>query len=211
MRRTRIKVCGMTQVHQVEQAVEMGVDAIGVILHAESPRTISLSQARSIREVVPEFVSLVGVFVDAPDSLVQRTIEQVGIDLVQYHGQESCSVIDSLGAKHIKAIRAQTLEQVLDTVKGYPNTQTFLLDPYVEGQHGGTGQTLDASLWPNNAMSNKNFILAGGLSDLNVKERVRALKPYAVDANSGLEDSPGSKNIERLARFINEVKLADSE
>lgn len=211
MTRTRIKVCGMTDVTQVEQAVALGVDAIGMILHADSPRQISLDEAVAIRKVVPEFVSLVGVFVDAPDSKVKQYVEEAELDIIQFHGQEDTTRLQAHACRHIKAIRAQSAEQVKRSIELYPDTRTFLFDPFVDGQHGGTGKLLDPSVWPRETNSPHRFILAGGLSEKNVFDRIRLLRPFAVDVNSGIEDGPGHKNINRLQEFINQVRDADAE
>ena len=199
----------MTDVDQVEHAVSQGVDAIGVILHANSPRKISLEQARLIRASVPAFVSLVGVFVDADHAQIERMIDLVGLDMIQLHGCETESFALSLSRPYIKAVRAQSRAQVLKDCAMYPSASGLLLDPYVEGQHGGTGRPLEMSLWPNDAQSDA-FILAGGLSPQNVGERIRQLSPYAVDLNSGVENSPGRKDPDLVAQAVREVRNADS-
>ncbi len=213
VRRTRIKVCGMTRVDDVQHAVTRGVDAIGMILHANSPRTISLDQAALIRQAVPAFVSLVGVFVDADRRFVEQAIDQAGIDLVQLHGDETEQQGQDLSRPYIKAIRAKSAEQVNHDCSLFPSAQAILLDPYVAGQHGGTGQELSLDLWPKERSSNnggQSLILAGGLSPENVADRITALAPYAVDMNSGLERSPGVKDRALVELAINEVQRADS-
>ena len=198
--RTRIKVCGMSQPENVSAAVACGVDAIGMILHADSPRTISLEQAQAVRSVVPAFVSLVGVFVDCDAEKINRYCEQASLDLVQLHGSESNGFGKQLSRPFIKAIRAQSKDQLNEQVQQYPDARALLLDPYVKGQHGGTGKQLDLTLWPVN--SEQPLILAGGLSNENVKGAVQAVSPFAVDLNSGIEDSPGLKNINLLEQAI---------
>ncbi len=198
--RTRIKVCGMSQPDNVRAAIDCGVDAIGMILHASSPRKISLEQAQAIRQVVPAFVSLVGVFVDCDAQKINYYSEQIGLDLVQLHGNENNELGCSLQRPFIKAIRAQSVEQINKEVINYPNARALLLDPYVKGQHGGTGKQLDLQLWPVNA--SQPLVLAGGLSNVNVREAVQSVSPFAVDLNSGIEDSPGVKNIDLLSLAI---------
>lgn len=213
VRRTRIKVCGMTRVDDVEHAVSQGVDAIGMILHAKSPRTISLDQAALIREAVPAFVSLVGVFVDAEHSFIEQAIGHTGIDLIQLHGNETEQDGRALSRPYIKAIRARSAEQVAEDCKLFPSAKAILLDPYVAGQHGGTGRALPLDLWPQEHSSNhaaQSLILAGGLSPENVADRIGALGPYAVDMNSGLERSPGIKDRILLEQAFNEVQRADN-
>lgn len=207
--RTRIKICGMTDVTQVEHAVSLGVDAIGVILHANSPRVIALDQAKLIRDVIPAFVTLVGVFVDADRDQIEASVEHAGLDLIQLHGDESDELGQSLSRPYIKAIRAKSKDQVLNDGALFPSASGILLDPYVKGQHGGTGVTLNDTLWPNNSRL-PSLMLAGGLSPNNVAERIRQLSPYAVDLNSGLEVSPGQKDPSMVAQAVNQVYLADT-
>jgi len=194
--RTKVKVCGMTDADNVRSAVSLGVDAIGMILHANSPRTITLEQAQLIRQKVPAFVTLVGVFVDCDASKINELSEQIGLDLVQLHGVESDAFGQQLNRPFIKAIRAKTAEQVNDKVNQYPNARALLLDPYVKGQHGGTGKRLDHALWPQECK--KELILAGGLSPTNVRPAVDELSPFAVDLNSAIETEPGVKSMALL-------------
>ena len=198
--RTRIKVCGMSQADNASAAVACGVDAVGMILHADSPRVISLEQAQAIRSVVPAFVHLVGVFVDCEADKINHYCEQAGLDLVQLHGSESNDFGKQLSKPFIKALRAQSKDQLNEQVQQYPDARALLLDPYVKGQHGGTGKQLDLTLWPTNA--EQPLILAGGLSNDNVRDAVQAVSPFAVDLNSGIEDNPGLKNIDLLKQAI---------
>lgn len=207
--RTRIKICGMTDAIQVEHAVSLGVDAIGVILHANSPRLISDHQARLIRDAVPAFVSLVGVFVDAEREKIERSIELIGLDLVQLHGAETESFSQTLSKPYIKAVRAKSMQQVARDCEVFSSARAILLDPYIKGQHGGTGKLLDKTLWPN-THSLQPLILAGGLSADNVGERISQFSPYAVDLNSGLELEPGIKDAELVTKAVRQVNLADS-
>jgi len=203
IKRTRIKVCGMTDAKVVRAAVGMGVDAIGVILHADSPRKIDLDRARAIRAEIPAFVSLVGVFVDCPQQDLNAIADQVGLDLIQLHGDESNDYAKSLNRPFIKAVRAREPDQVNSDVRAFPNARAMLLDPFVEGQHGGTGRQLSTHLWP--TKSTQNLILAGGLSANNVGEAIAQLSPFAVDFNSGLETVPGKKDLGLLAQAITAV------
>jgi len=190
----------MSQPENVSSVIACGVDAVGMILHANSPREISLEQAKAIRAVVPAFVSLVGVFVDCDADKINYYCGQVGLDLIQLHGNESNDFGKHLSRPFIKAIRAQSQDQINEQVQQYPDARALLLDPYVKGQHGGTGKQLDLSLWPSKA--EQPLILAGGLSNENVRDVVQAVSPFAVDLNSGIEDSPGMKNINLLEQAI---------
>lgn len=198
--RPRVKVCGMTQADNVADVVALGVDAIGMILHAKSPRTISLEQAKLIRQEVPPFVSLVGVFVDCDAQKINHYSTEIGLDLIQLHGDESDYFGEQLNTPFIKAIRAKQSQQVKDAVTQYPAARALLLDPYVKGQHGGTGKRLNLDLWPIGCST--PLILAGGLSADNVASAVDAVSPYAVDLNSGVESQPGIKDIVLLEKAL---------
>jgi len=196
----------MTDVEQVKIAVDLGVDAIGMILHANSPRTIEVEQAIAIRAVVPAFVSLVGVFVDCPERRVNDMCTKVGLDLIQLHGNESDEFGCRLNRPFIKAVRAKTAQQVQRDVIAFPHARAILVDPYQAGRHGGTGQQLDPLLWPEEA--SQNLILAGGLSADNIGSAIQTLQPFAVDFNSGLEHAPGQKDAELMAQAIKAVGLS---
>ncbi|RBP50976.1 phosphoribosylanthranilate isomerase [Arenicella xantha] len=202
--RTRVKICGMTDPHQVSHAVDHGVDAIGMILHATSPRTIDVARAKQIRRVVPPMVSLVGVFVDCDTNVINQMIAEIGLDFVQLHGAESDADGQSLTRPYIKALRVQNRQHVVDQIKQFPTAAGILLDPYVEGQHGGTGKLLDPNFWPSD--STQNLILAGGLSGENVADRILSLNPFAVDLNSGLEQAPGIKDPRLVAEAMRAIR-----
>jgi len=208
LNRTRIKVCGMTRVEDVRAAVSMGVDAIGLIFHPASPRFISIERAQEIRKAVPAFVSLVGVFVDAEADFVVRHVRSIGLDTIQLHGVETHAYTSNLSCPYIKALRVQSSQQIKEAAQRYHDALGLLLDPYVKGQHGGTGQLLDQRHWPSESLS-RPLILAGGLSADNVAQRVNELAPYAVDLNSGVEVEPGVKDLALLQLAINEVEKAD--
>lgn len=208
--RTRIKICGMTRAQDVRSAVKLGVDAIGVILHADSPRTISLKQAKDIRREIPAFVSLVGVFVDAEIDLIEKYCQQLCLDYVQLHGDESPDYAASLSRPYIKALRVKNRDQVVQAAQEYTQASAILLDPYVPGQHGGTGKLLDSHCWPFAGVASP-LMLAGGLDPTNIRQRIEDLSPFAVDMNSGLELSPGHKSIELMEQAVQQVRLADQE
>ena len=203
IKRTRVKVCGMTQASEVCSLVVLGVDAIGMILHADSPRLATLEQAKAIRDEVPAFVTLVGVFVDCDASKVIDYANDISLDLVQLHGDETNDYANSLGIPYIKAIRAKSKDQVTKQLSDFLDARGILLDPYVANKHGGTGQQLAAESWPDKELVEKHkLILAGGLSPSNIVAAVNSFKPFAVDINSGVEDSPGFKNIGEVAKCL---------
>lgn len=198
MRRVRAKVCGITQCEDAVMAVRAGADAIGMILHASSPRQIDIDAAKRIRDVVSPMVTVIGVVVDAPVTLAQKLYQEIGLNLLQLHGQESAEYATELNLPYIRAIRARSVAQVEKEINEHSAAQGFLLDPYVKGQHGGTGQTLSADLWPNASLSTRPLILAGGLGPENLAAAIAQCQPYAVDLNSGVERAPGIKSERKL-------------
>lgn len=204
MNRIRVKACGMTSAKDAEFAVSCGVDAIGMILHANSPREIDIKAAQEIRKVVPAFVTLVGVFVDAEPDLVTEIHKLASLDLLQFHGAETEEYCNSFNLPFIKALRVKDKKELESQLNSYKQSRAFLLDPYVKGIHGGTGKQLDMGLWPD--VSEKKLILAGGLAPENIHDAIKMAQPYAVDVNSGVEDAPGVKNHQRLSQFIDLVK-----
>ena len=182
----------MTRVRDVECVVDLGVDAIGMILHANSPRRIDVNRACLIREAVPAFVSLVGVFVDCDARTINQMSESIGLDLIQLHGNESNQFGAGLARPFIKVIRPMDKAHLERELGLYPAARALLLDPYVEGQSGGTGRQLAHDLWP--AESTQKLILAGGMGPDNVLVAQQRLRPYAIDLNSGVESEPGIKD-----------------
>ena len=200
---TKLKICGMTQEDEVFALVNLGVDAIGVILHAQSPRLITLEQAKILREKIPAFITMVGVFVDCEVSVVNEYATEIGLDLVQLHGAESHDYALQLVTPYIKAVRAKNIKQVKRDIVEHSSARAILLDPYVKGQHGGTGQELSVDVWPSTSFVDyPKMILAGGLSPMNLRKSLEQFSPYGVDLNSGLEHSPGRKNLKKVEECI---------
>jgi len=200
----KIKICGMTKVDEVAAICQLDINAIGVILHANSPRVIDIDCAKAIRDVVPASIKMVGVVVNAEQSAIESFIEQIGLDLIQLHGDENNSFGESLSRPFVKAIRPKSLRDANLSVAQYPSSTAILLDPFVDGQYGGTGHTLNQEFWPDQA--DKPLILAGGLNPENVKARALALTPCGVDINSGVEHSPGRKDMNKVSQAVSAVR-----
>jgi phosphoribosylanthranilate isomerase len=207
-------MCGTTTVQDAEAAVKAGVDAIGCIFAKKSPRRVTVARAKEIAACLPPFVDLVGVFVDQDEQEVAAIAAEVGLSHVQLHGSESpdfCRRIASgLGpqCRVIKAFRVRP-ESCKDDFAGYAEVASgFLLDTYVKGQKGGTGEAFDWRCIESLKLS-RPVILAGGLHPENVAEAIRMVRPFAVDVNSGIEISPGVKSHQALSAFIRQVQLAD--
>jgi phosphoribosylanthranilate isomerase len=198
---TRVKICGITNLEDARCAVEAGADALGFVFYEKSPRFVTPEEAAAIIRQLPPLVAKVGVFVDAPSEDVRRIAAECGLDALQLHGQESPAFCQSLGFWNvIKGFRIES-ERSLGLLAQYP-TAAWLLDSHVPGQMGGTGCSFDWELARQVRDWGRPIILAGGLTHENVAEAIRVVQPYAVDVSSGVEASPGRKDVEKLRRFI---------
>lgn len=199
----RIKICGITNEEDGLAAAKFGADALGFVF-APSPRRISVERAREIIKVLPPLVQTVGVFVNEDPEKVLSTAAACGLDILQFHGDESAAYCSSFDRRVIKAVRLQSRDD-LDKLSKYVNVvDALLLDTYVPNKLGGTGITFDWTLAVK-ARRYGRIILAGGLNPENVAAAISMVKPYAVDASSGLEQSPGAKDHEKMAQFMREA------
>ncbi len=199
----RIKICGITNKEDALAAAHLGADALGFIF-APSPRKISAERAREIIKALPPFIKTVGVFVDEDPERVSSIVAMCGLDVLQLHGSESIDYCSSFDRRVIKAVRLRSRDD-LENLSKYVNVvDALLLDTYVPNKLGGTGITFDWKLAVE-ARRYGRIILAGGLNPENVAAAISMVKPYAVDASSGLEQSPGVKDHEKMAQFIREV------
>lgn len=199
----RIKICGITNEEDGLAAAKFGADALGFVF-APSPRRISVERAREIIKVLPPLVQTVGVFVNEDPEKVLSTAAACGLDILQFHGDESAIYCSSFDRRVIKAVRLQGRDD-LDNLSKYVNVvDALLLDTYVPNKLGGTGITFDWNLAVE-ARRYGRIILAGGLNPENVAAAISMVKPYAVDASSGLEQSPGAKDHEKMVQFMREA------
>ena len=202
-----IKVCGITNSEDALAATRLGVDALGFVF-APSPRQISPGAAQEIIDNLSLPVRTVGIFVNEDPERVASIADLCDLDMLQFHGKETAAYCGQFGRQVIKAIRIQN-EDDLETCSEYDGVaEAFLLDTYVAGQSGGTGVTFDWNI-AHTARKYGRIILAGGLNPDNVAAAIRAAKPYGVDASSGLEQKPGVKDHDKLARFIRAVREAE--
>lgn len=202
---TFVKVCGMARVEDAETAADSGADAIGLIF-AESPRRISVKQAREISVALPDGVLRVGVFVNEEPEMVERIAAEVGLDFVQLHGDESPKEVLWLrnhGLRIIKALRVKDEASLAEME--YFEPDFFLLDAYSVKARGGTGERFDWGV-AKRLRGRANIVVSGGLNPENVREAIESFDPYGVDASSSLEDKPGVKNGELVRRFVRAAK-----
>jgi len=196
----RVKICGITRVEDALAAAAAGADAIGLVFYAGSPRAVGVEQARAIIAALPPFVTTVGLFVDAGRDELVHILASVPLDLLQFHGDESAEQCEGFGRPYIKALRVRAGDDIVARVADYPGAQGILLDAYVEGVPGGTGEAFDWSLIPQGL--SKPLILAGGLRPDNVAAAVARVRPYAVDVSGGVEASKGIKDAQKVGAFI---------
>ncbi len=201
----RVKICGVTNLPDALSAVEAGADALGFMFYAPSPRYVRPETAREITRFLPPFVTRVGVFVDASEERVAEVTRMVGLHAVQLHGRETASFCRRFtDVDVIKAFRMDgpgALQRL-----GEFREQTWLLDSYVKGAFGGTGQTFNWDLACEAVRLGGRVILAGGLTPENVSRAVAAVRPYAVDVSSGVEVAPGRKDVAKLRAFVQAAK-----
>ena len=200
---TRIKICGIKHLNDALKAVECGADAIGLIFVEKSPRYVSLTEARVIAESMPPFVTVVGLFMNASAETVREALKVVPLNLLQFHGEESPEFCDQFEVPYIKVLRMRDNANIVAFAQDYPNAAGILLDSYHKDAGGGTGQSFDWDLIPDDVPL--PLILAGGLNPENVASAIEAVKPYAVDVSSGVESEPAIKDHEKIEQFIKEV------
>lgn len=203
--RTLIKICGITSVEDAIAARESGADAIGLVFYAQSTRAVDPSQAAEICQRVGPFITTVGLFVNEDPSVIRELMRQVPLQLLQFHGDETPEFCEQFGRPYLKAVRVQSSEDVQQAFADHPKAVGILLDAYVKGVAGGTGQRFNWSLIPEKLRS--KCILAGGLTPENVSEAVQSVRPLGVDVSGGVESSPGVKDPEAMTRFCRASEL----
>ena len=181
--------------------MEAGADALGFIFYKRSPRFIEPSVVGEISRQLPPFIARAGVFVNMPEDEVRQTIAESGVNVLQFHGDEPaefCARFSSWPV--IKAFRIQNADslQALTSFK----TAAWLLDSYVAGQLGGTGESFNWDIAKQAVGMGCPVILAGGLTLGNVVDAIRQVEPYGLDVSSGVETSPGKKNPDKVRDFI---------
>ena len=199
----KVKICGMTQLKDALFAVEQGVDAVGFIFYKKSPRAVTMRTVRAIITKLPPLVDTVGVFVNEAAERVNKIADYCGLDLVQLHGEESPAFCRKIHRRVIKAFRVKDLQSIKKLEK-FP-VSGFLLDTFSDDLHGGTGKNFDWNL----ALPAKKMgpvILAGGLTPRNILQAVRQVRPYGVDVCSGVEKSPGIKDLEKVSAFLKNIR-----
>ncbi|MEW6303243.1 MAG: phosphoribosylanthranilate isomerase [Verrucomicrobiota bacterium] len=208
--RVKIKICGITSIPDAMGAIEAGADALGLMLWAPSKRYVTNKQAAEIARAVPPFVSRVGVFVNATLDEIRRAIEEVGIDTVQFHGDEPPEFCQQIrGVKTVKAFQIQNVHS-LKQLSAF-DTDAWLLDSFAKGKRGGTGETFNWDLAVEAKDWARPIILAGGLTPENVAQAVHEVWPYGVDVSTGVESAPGRKDPKMIRHFVEAVRSIEGE
>ena len=208
MKRTRIKICGLTREADVDAAIEAGADALGFVLYARSPRHVALERAVALVARLPPFVTPVLLFVNASPHELRLATEALPQALLQFHGDESPEQCQAWARPWLRAVRISPTLDLLDFAARFNAAQALLLDADVES-YGGGGKVFDWSLLP--ASVPLPVVLSGGLNPANVTAGVLSVRPWAVDVSSGVEASKGIKNAALMRRFCKAVREADQQ
>jgi phosphoribosylanthranilate isomerase len=219
LQRVRVKICGLRDPEQALKVAQMGADAVGLVF-ASSPRWVSPDQARAVAEALPPLVSAVGVFVDEAPETINRVAERVGLDLVQLHGDEPPEAVSKVDRPVVKAFGVRGsdwTDEVRAWLNGLPEVGRLaglLLDAHDAAARGGTGKRFRWD-WVTEARAAGKLtglpplFLSGGLDPRNVGDAIDVVQPWAVDVSSGVESSPGIKDIRKIAEFIRATREGD--
>ena len=201
---TRSKICGITRVEDGIVAAQQGADAVGLVLYPPSPRHVTSAQAVAIAAALPPFVTTVGLFVNPDAADVEAVLDELHLDLLQFHGDEAPEFCSRFGVPYLKAVRVKPGVDLIQYAIRFRGAKGLLLDAFVEGKAGGTGESFDWGLIPEDLPL--PVILSGGLDAGNVKAAIDRVRPLAVDVSSGVEASKGIKDAARIAAFMREVR-----
>ncbi|MGO1250070.1 phosphoribosylanthranilate isomerase [Psychrobacter sp.] len=208
-----VKFCGFTQLSDIQTAVQLGVDAVGLVFYPPSPRAVTPEQAQTLSAAVPAFVSVVALVVNMPKTELIDLANDVAFDVIQFHGDETpeqCQQLASaVNKRWMKALRVNaekdTKDAVSERIKSFADAgaSSILLDAYHQHKYGGTGARFDWGLIPQDSVL--PIILAGGLNDDNVAATLD-LSVYGVDVSGGIESAKGKKDADKMAAFMKAVK-----
>lgn len=217
MKRTRIKICGLTREADVRHAVQAGADAIGFVLYPPSPRAVTPQRAGELARLLPPFVTPVLLFVNADAAEIAAGLQAVPNALLQFHGDETPEQCRVNARPFLRAARVPVGDgarsfDLLEYAQDYADAQAILLDAHVQG-YGGGGVAFDwtAFNWSHPQLNaSARLVLSGGLTPANVIDGIRLVRPWAVDVSSGVESAKGIKSPELIDRFVAAVRQADA-
>ena len=198
--RAKIKICGITNIKDAIDAVDLGVDALGFVFFKESPRYIEPIKARKIINTLPAFILRVGLFVNASKGDVLSSINESGVNILQFHGDETEQFCNQFNLPYIKAIPFQDELNLLECCKLFTSCSAILIDTFSDNMRGGTGKTFNWNLIPKNLPL--PLIIAGGLNSGNVSSLINSISPYGVDVSGGVESDKGIKDYDMMKNFV---------
>lgn len=203
MQRTRVKICGLKEVSDIEIAAQAGTDAIGLNHYPKSPRFVDVDRARYLANKTPLFINIVSVVSNADEREIETIINKVQPRYIQFHGDESAAFCEQFDYPYIRAVRVRHADDINEAYNAYTKASALLLDTYDPNLFGGAGETFNWDLIP--SALRHQVILAGGLNAENVASAIDAIKPYAVDVSSGVESEKGVKDPKKIVAFIDAV------
>lgn len=210
MRRTRIKICGITRGEDLAGAVDCGADAVGFVCYERSPRHLAPERLGELASLLPPFVAPVLLFVNAAPAQVEARLAVLPNALLQFHGDETPADCERYGRPYLRAVRMGEGIDLLDCARIFRSAIALLADAPAAG-FGGGGTVFDWRRVPEVSRRHKPLVLAGGLNEANVADAIAQVHPFAVDVSSGVETSPGIKGAQRMMRFCAAVRAADRQ
>jgi phosphoribosylanthranilate isomerase len=207
---TRVKICGLTRRSDVEAAIDCGASALGFVCYERSTRFVSVETLAHLTAGLPPFVVPVLLFVNASEAAIKERLHILPDALLQFHGDESPDECARSGRAYVRAISMDDEVRLLDCERRFSEARALLADTPSAG-YGGSGRSFDWARIPAVRERGKPLVLAGGLNEGNVEAAVLAVRPFAVDVSSGVEEAPGVKNAARMARFVAAVRRADAQ
>lgn len=207
---TKIKICGITNKEDAAFCAKVGADLLGLVFYKKSPRFIAPDEAAKIIADLPTHVLKVGVFVNEAPAAVHEIAKECGLDLLQFHGDESPEYLRGFEiARTIKAFRVKNSASLNRC--GLYHAGMFLFDTFKKESFGGTGETFEWSLLEPFDRLKIPYFVSGGLTPENVREAIKNIHPFAVDVSSGVESAPGRKDHRRVEEFIAALRAADKK
>ena len=212
--RTRAKICGITRTEDIHAAVNAGVDAIGFVFYAPSPRAVNIEQAKMLAQHIPAYVSIVGLFVNATSEEIAQVLTEVPLDILQFHGDETAEQCQKIAQEHkcrwYKAIQVKADLDVIAEIEQYQQAgaSAMLLDAWHPELKGGTGHRFDWGKFPKLDIP---LILAGGLNPENIEDAIQTTAAYAVDVSGGVESAKGIKDQQLIQQFMQGVQRGSAQ
>lgn len=213
--RTRVKICGLTREQDIAAALDAGVDAIGFVFYAQSKRYVSPARAAQLRREIPAFVDVVALFVNSDPAQVEAVQDQVGPELLQFHGDESLETCTRYKQRFLRAFRVGapglgTAQNLARVCAPYGDAAGWLFDSFSSG-YGGSGLAFEHTMLDILRAEPKTrpIVLSGGLNAQNIGQAIRTVRPWAVDVSSGVEIAAGIKSSDKIHDLFKAIALAD--